>query len=134
MLKGEDVMNCLRALCPNVRNWYCGTLLENAECSVGIYLYSTGRAREICVGGRENTKTKSAQMSLLVHWNKSSRQTEMAAQTIYRAIENASGITIGDRKVNYIDLHHNAPLDVGADEHGVQERVIKLTIYYERGN
>ena len=97
-----------------------------------MYQLKERRARDIAIGGLENTKTAAKGISILVHWNASTRETEAAAAALYADIEKAHSVTIGGHKVNYIRLLHSEPIDVGTDEKGVCEYVIEFILYFER--
>lgn len=128
----EQVMLWLKTLGTKADHYYCGTLNTKKEKSFGVYQLKEGRARDIAIGGMETTKTGVKGISILVHWNASTRETENAAAALYAAIANATDIMIGEKIVNYIGLTHDEPIDVGTDENGICERVIELIIYYER--
>lgn len=128
----EQVLQWLKSLHMKADHYYCGTLNTKKEKSFGVYQLKEGRSRDIAIGGMETTKTGVKGISILVHWNKSTRETENAAAALYATIANATDVVIGERKVNYIGLTHNEPIDVGADENGICERVIELIIYYGR--
>lgn len=128
----EQVLNWLESLSVKADHYYCGTLNTKKEKSFGVYQLKESRARDIAIGGMATTKTGVKGVSILVHWNSSTRESENAAAALYAAIARATGPVIGDKKVNYINLIHNEPIDVGTDENGICERVIEFVIYYER--
>lgn len=113
-------------------NYYCGTLNSKKDKSIGVYQLKENRARDISIGGLANTKTGIKGISILVHWNSSTRETENITKNLYNQIAKAKDVVIGDFKINYIQLLHNEPIDVGTDENGICERVIEFVIYYER--
>lgn len=128
----ENVLAWIKTLSTKPDHYYAGTLNQKKEKSFGVYQLKEGRAREIALGGLTSTKTVTKGISILVHWNASTRETETAAASLYADLQNAISITIGGHTVFYIDLLHNEPVDVGTDENGVCERVIEFIIHYER--
>ena len=126
----ENVLLWIKSLLTKADNYYCGTLNAKKEKSFGVYQLKEGRARDIALGGQTHTGTKG--ISILVHWTASTRETENIAADLYKNLAEAKDIMIGDNKVNYIQLLHNEPIDVGADDNGICERVIEFIIYYER--
>lgn len=129
----EAVYEWIRTLAvAGAENYYCGTLAAKKDKSIGVYQLKDRRAREVAIGGSKNTLTATKGISLLVHWTRSTRDTENAALELYERITEAKDVSIGDFKVNYIQLLHNEPIDIGTDENGVCEHVIELVIYYER--
>ncbi len=130
MMTNEDVLAWLRTLEAKADNYYCGVLDKKKEKSFGVY-HLAKRPYEMAVGGRDPTRTRSHGVSLLVHWNSSTRQTQNAAIALYRAIESAEQPTIGSSHGKYIQMQQNEPIDVGIDENGICEYVIEFVIYYE---
>lgn len=128
----EHVFDWVKTLSAKAENYYCGTLNAKKEKSFGVYQLKESRVRMIALGGAGCTKTASKAISILVHWNSSTRETENIAREFYNALASACNVRIGGKKVNYIQLLQNEPIDVGTDEHGICERVIEFVIFYER--
>lgn len=126
----EQVLSWIKSLPTKADHYYCGMLNAKKDKSFGVYQLKESRARDIAIGG--NTKTGIKGISILVHWNSSTRETENIAAELYKNLAEATDITVGECKVDYIQLLHNEPIDVGMDENGVCERVIEFVIYYER--
>ena len=131
-MKTEHVLEWVESLSTKADNYYCGTLNSKKEKSFGVYQLKSSRERYIALGGSENTKTGIKGISILVHWNSSTRDTENVAAELYENLATAKIPVIGGYKANYINLLHNEPIDVGTDENGVCERVIEFVIHYER--
>lgn len=128
----EKVCAWIKTLSTKADNYYCGTLNNKKDKSFGVYQLKDRRARDISLGGTANTKTGAKGISILVHWTTSTRDTENIAAELYKNLAEATDIRVGDKKINYIQLLHDEPIDVGTDENGVCERVIEFVIYYER--
>lgn len=126
----EQVLSWIKSLPTKADHYYCGMLNAKKDKSFGVYQLKGNRARDIALGGQTKTATKG--ISVLVHWTSSTRETENIAAELYKNLAEVTDITIGEVKVNYIQLLHNEPIDVGMDENGVCERVIEFVIYYER--
>lgn len=126
----ENVLLWIKSLATKADNYYCGMLNAKKEKSFGVYQLKDSRARDIALGNQTKTGTKG--ISILVHWTSSTRETENIAAKLYKNLAEATDISVGGNKVNYIQLLHNEPIDVGMDENGVCERVIEFVIYYER--
>ena len=127
----DDVLSFIETLSTDAEHFYCGTLNAKKDKSIGVYQLKQSRSRNIAVGGSDCTKTGIKSVSLLVHWNDNSHETELAAQKVYDLLANAKGVEIGGHHVSYIELLLVEPVDVGTDEHGVFERVIEFKIYYQ---
>lgn len=132
MLKLSDVRAWVKTLGVG-EHFYTGKLENKKEKSIGIYQRPSYGKAEIAIGGLDVTKTKSKQLSILVHWTKYSDETETAAQKLYDTIMASKNVTIAGKHVDYIAMDMPEPADVGTDDTGVYERVIWLTIYYQEG-
>lgn len=130
MLTTENVLSWVKGLATKADYYYCGTLNSKKERSFGVYQLKESRARTVAIG--KATKTGIKGISILVHWNASTRDTENIAAALYADLAAASTPTIGEHQANYIQLLHDEPIDVGTDDNGICERVIELVIYYER--
>lgn len=128
----EQVFNWIKTLSTKAENYYCGILNDKKQKSFGVYQLKDNRTRDISLGGDATTKTGTKGVSILVHWNRSTRDTETAAASLYKDLAASVSPTVGGKKVNYIKLLHDEPIDVGTDENGICERVIEFVIYYER--
>ena len=128
----ENDHKWIQTLATKPDHYYAGTLNAKKEKSFGVYQLAEHRARALALGGDSNTKTGIKGISILVHWNNSTRETENIAAKLYAELAAANSPIIGGKKVNYIQLLHNEPIDVGADENGICERVIELVLFYER--
>lgn len=126
----EQVLTWIKTLSTKADNYYCGLLNAKKEKSFGVYQLKDRRARDVAIG--KETKTATKGISILVHWTASTRETENIAAELYKNLTEATGIDIGGYKANYIQVLHNEPIDVGADDNGICERVIEFIIYYER--
>ncbi len=113
-------------------NFYIGKLDNKKEKSIGVYQRRPSGKAEVAIGGIENTKTVTKQVSILVHWNQYANETEEAAKKLYDKILYSKEVTIAGKHVNYIRLEVPEPVDVGTDDNGVYERVIWLDFIYER--
>lgn len=112
--------------------YYTGKMDGKKEKSMGVYQRETYGAGKTPLGGEENRGYGIKGASLLVHWTKYSRETEAAALSVFKKIRDARDMAIGGRHVYYIRMETPEPVDVGTDDNGIYERVIWITIFYER--
>lgn len=126
----EEVFAWIKSLSVHADNYYCGTLNDKKDKSFGVYQLKERRERDVAIGGCSKTGAKG--ISVLVHWNSSTRETETIAASLYAELASVDAPTIGGKKANYIKLLHDEPIDVGTDENGICERVIEFIVYYER--
>ena len=111
-------------------HYYTGKLDNKKNKSIGVYQRSSYAPKRYAVGGFKKYDVKS--VSILVHWNNNSKETEKAAFELYEALETQKQIMIHDTKVDFLSMQVPEPIDVGTDDKGIYERVIWIDIYYER--
>ncbi len=112
-------------------NYYIGRLDTKKKNSLGIYnLQDTGR-REV-IGGLKKYEKKG--VSLLIHGDTNKAKTEQKAFELYNALETISDDKklIGNKKVCFVQLLNNEPIDVDQDADSVYEYVIEMNIYFEK--
>ncbi|MFT4146426.1 MAG: minor capsid protein [Mobilitalea sp.] len=109
---------------------YLGKLDNKQDKSIGVYQLKKSREPTVSLGGSGTYGVKP--ISLLVHWTKSARETEKAAYELYELLKKVQNITINDKKIIYIQMLQEEPVDVDMGESRVYERVIEVIIYYER--
>lgn len=131
MLYLEDVRDYIATLeiVPD-SHVYMGKMDDKKNKSIGVYQLKQSRTATISLGDSGTYKTKP--ISLLVHWNKSSRETEKVAWQVYETLSKAQNISVNDKKIIYIQMLQEEPVDVDMDEKRIFERVIEMIIYYER--
>ena len=113
--------------------YYVGRLDTKKKNSLGVYnLQDTGR-REV-IGDLKKYEKKG--VSLLVHGDTNKTTTEQKAWQLYEAIEalimSYVYPKIGGKKVYFIELLQNQPVDVDQDNDKIYEYVIELNIYFEK--
>lgn len=114
-------------------NYYIGRLDTKKKNSLGVYnLQDTGRHEVI--GGLKKYEKKG--ISLLVHGDTNKAKTEEKAWQLYEMIESlimsCAYQPIGGKKVNFIELLNNQPVDVDQDSDSIYEYVIEINIYFDK--
>lgn len=132
MLLLSDMRDWLKTLNTGANNFYIGRLDAKKDKSIGIYPLKVSGPPTVALGGLDATKTATKSISILLHWNKNAKETEIAAINLFNKLLAAGSVTIGATKVNYIKLLVPEPVDVNTDTNGVYERVIECELYYER--
>ncbi|CAK7073073.1 MAG: hypothetical protein EUB_03841 [Eubacterium sp.] len=132
MLLLSDVRDWLKTLNTGANNFYIGRLDAKKDKSIGIYPLKVSGPPTVALGGLDATKTATKSISILLHWNKNAKETEIAALNLFNKLLAAGSVTIGATKVNYIKMLVPEPVDVGTDQSNVYERVIQCELYYER--
>lgn len=111
-------------------NVYMGKLDAKKDKSIGVYNLKQNRQPITPLGGVGSYNVKG--ISLLVHWNKSPRETEEIALKLYKELEKCRNIEINNKKILFIEHLHNEPIFVDTDQNGIHEYVIECLFYYER--
>ena len=114
-------------------NYYIGRLDSKKKNSLGVYNLQDAGRREV-IGGLKVYEKKG--VSLLIHGDTNKANTERKAWDLYNAIESVSkneNILIAKKKkVFFIELLNNEPIDVNQDADSVYEYVIEMNIYFEK--
>ena len=114
-------------------NYYIGRIDSKKKNSLGVYNLQDAGRREV-IGGLKVYEKKG--VSLLIHGDTNKTNTERKAWDLYNAIENVSkneNILIAkEKKVFFIELLNNEPIDVNQDADSVYEYVIEMNIYFEK--
>lgn len=112
-------------------HFYIGKLDNSQEKAIGIYQRKSEQPLRMAIGGRNIASYDVKSVSILVHWNKNAKETEINAQNLFNRILESKNIVIGKTLIQYIQLESNEPIDVGTDDANVYERVIPMNIYYQ---
>lgn len=111
---------------------YCGKLDDKKDKSIGVYHLNRNENVQMAVGGIRNSSYAVKSISILVHWNKSVRDTEKMAQELYIKLRDMKQVTINNTMILYTEMLVPTPVDVDTDDKGIFEMVIELKFYYER--
>ena len=130
MLSLSDIKDYLKTL-EIADHYYVGKLDDKQDKSIGLYQRPPNRY-VAAVGNCKKYNRRS--VSILIHWNKNSRETEEHAFSVFEKLKNIRNITMGDTFVHYAIPQLSEPQDVGTDAKGVYEQVIWLDLYYQKGD
>ena len=111
---------------------YSGKLEDKKDKSIGVYNRKVITAQSIPLGGLKLKSFGIKQISILVHWNKSQRETEKVAIKLFNLLQNQRDFSIGQVKGKFILMGMDEPQSVDTDDNGIYEYVIWCDIYYER--
>lgn len=109
---------------------YSGKMPDKKDRSIGIYNQRRGTPVRKAVGCEASYKVKA--VSILIHWNKSQRDTEKATGAVYDVLKSISNTEVDGTKVLFVKMAMDEAVDIGTDDNGIFEMVIELEIYYER--
>lgn len=114
-------------------NYFIGRLDDKKKNSLGVYNLQDAGRREV-IGGLKVYDKKG--ISLLIHGDTNKSSTERKAYALYNALENlivsCEYPVIGGKKVYFIELLYNQPVDVDQDANDIYEYVIELNFYFEK--
>ena len=114
-------------------NYYIGRIDSKKKNSLGVYNLQDAGRREV-IGGLKVYEKKG--VSLLIHGDTNKANTERKAWDLYNAIESVSKnetiLIAKEKKVFFIELLNNEPIDVNQDADSVYEYVIEMNIYFEK--
>lgn len=111
---------------------YSGKMPDKTFKSIGVYNLKRSRPPNIPAGGLKNSSYGIKSVSLLVHWNKSQREAERAAQLLWNKLYYMRNEEINENRILFILLSFDEPISVDTDDNGVYEYVIECDFYYER--
>ena len=112
---------------------YMGKLDAKKEKAIGVYNSKHNHPYRTALGGAELQSYGMKYVTFLVHWNKSLRDTESAANSLFDALRQAGEVTINDVHIKFIQPLTDGPIDVGTDDAGIYEMVIEVAVIYEKG-
>ncbi len=101
------------------------------EKAIGVYNSKHKHAYKTAIGGPELESYGMKYATLLVHWNKSPRETEKASMAIFEAVKSASEVTINNETIKFIQPLYDIQ-DVSTDDNGVYEMVIEMAVIYAK--
>lgn len=110
---------------------YMGKMPDKQERSIGVYNSKHSHAYKTAIGGPALESYGTKYVTLLVHWNKSPRDTEKAATALFGAVREAREATINEATIKFIQPLYE-PQDVGTDDAGIYEMVIEVAFIFAK--
>lgn len=111
---------------------YMGKLDTKPDKTIGVYHSKHQHTYKTAIGGISLESYRAKYVTLLIHWNKSPRDTEKVATDLFKAL-----ITTREAKINNETIKFIQPLyeiqDVGTDDSGIYEMVIEAAFIYAKG-
>ena len=104
---------------------------DKPERSIGVYNSNHQYPYHGTLGGPNQQGYGIKHITLLVHWNKSPRDTEKVATALFDAIKIVRDAKINKTTIKFIQLLYDLQ-DIGTDETGVYEYVIEAAVIYEK--
>lgn len=110
---------------------YMGKMDPKPEKAFGIYNSKRQKDYKTAIGGTFLESYGTKYVTILIHWSKSPRETEEAAEKLFRALMETREETINEAKIKFIQPLYEIQ-DVGTDNSGVYEMVIEAAVIYEK--
>lgn len=114
-------------------SYYIGRLDTKKKNALGVYNLQDEGRREV-IGGLKVYEKKG--ISLLIHGDTNKTSTERKAFDLYERLEDLIAScdypTIGGKRVFFIELKQNQPVDVDQDDDKIYEYVVELNFYFEK--
>lgn len=108
---------------------YMAKLPDKQDRSIGVYNSKHQYPYKVAIGGPALESYGTRYITLLVHWNKSPRETEKAATALFEAIRSAREEKINDATIKFFQPLYEIQ-DVGTDDAGVYEMVIEAAVIF----
>ena len=106
--------------------------MKEKDKSIGVYHLNRGDNVQMAVGGIQNSSYAVKSISILIHWNKSVRETEKVSQELYDKLRDMKHVNINDTNILFTEMLVSAPIEADTDDKGIFEMVIELKFCYER--
>lgn len=110
---------------------YMGKLPDKQDKSIGVYNSKHQHEYKTAIGGPELQSYGTKYVTLLVHWNKSPRDTEDAATVLFDTLKQGENVTINESVIKFIQPLYEVQ-DVGTDDSGICEMVIEVAVFYSK--
>ena len=110
---------------------YQGTLDSKKEKSIGVYNSKHAHTHKTAIGGPSQESYGTKYVTLLVHWNKSPKETETAAERILKALTAIDDVVINNQIIKFAQPLYEIQ-DVGKDDAGICEMVIEAAVIYSK--
>jgi hypothetical protein len=131
MMRLSDVRDYIASL-GLAESVYQSKMDGKKEKSIGVYNSKHSNKYETAIGGPDLKSYGVKYITLLVHWNKSPRDTENTAMGLFERLEKVQEVNINNETIKFIQLLNDGPVDVGTDDAGIYEMVIEMAVVYKK--
>lgn len=133
MLMLEDVRDLVSSLgLTEDHKVYMGKLDAKQDQSIGVYNLKRSAPYTVAIGGKDKESYGTKQVSILIHWNRSMRDTEAVSAALFEKLAAMREVKINEKQIKFIHPLVDQPVDVGTDDNGIYEMVIEIELIYER--
>ena len=110
---------------------YMGKMPDKQDHSIGVYNSKHQYPHKVAIGGHTLESYGTRYITLLVHWNKSPRETEKAATALFEAIQKTREAKINDATIKFFQPLYEIQ-DVGTDDTGIFEMAIEAAAVFDK--
>ncbi len=110
---------------------YMGMLDAKEEKSIGVYYSKRSKEYKTAIGGPLLESYGTKYITLLVHWNKSPRDTEKAAISLFEKIQQEREVSVNGEIIKFFQPLYEIQ-DVGTDNAGICEMVMEAAVVFEK--
>lgn len=133
MLMLEDVRDLVSGLgFTDDSSVYMGKLDAKQDQSIGVYNLKSSAPYTVAIGGKDKESYGTKQVSILIHWNRSMRDTEAVSAALFEKLAAMREVRINEKQIKFIHPLVDQPVDVGTDDNGIYEMVIEIELIHER--
>lgn len=111
---------------------YMSKMPGKKEKSFGIYNSKHQNTYHTALGGISCEGYAEKYITILVHWNKSPRDTEKAAMALFETLRAVRNVKINEETINFIQPLYDLQ-EIGTDEASIYEYVIEAVVIYQKG-
>lgn len=111
---------------------YMSKMPDKKERSIGVYNSKHMYAYHTAIGGDAQKSHGMKYITLLVHWNRSPRDTEAAANELFECVKKAREVKINEETIKFIQPLYELQ-DVGTDDAGIYEMVLEVAFVFKKG-
>ena len=110
----DEIRDWLKTL-KAAENYYIGRLENKKEYSIGVYEGEAAGRPVIAIGGRQNSSYDVRTVSLLLHWNRIKKESEIAARELWNKLIEVNDEDAGENHIQYLQMTVPEPVGVGTD-------------------
>lgn len=110
---------------------YMGKLPDKEDKSIGVYNSKHQYPYHTALGGPSLEGYGEKYATILVHWNKSPRDTEKAATELFEHLRATRDVMINNETIKFFQPLYPVQ-DVGTDDAGIYEMVIEGAFIFEK--
>lgn len=130
MILLSDIKDFIKTLTIEPEGFSVGKINENLSKQIGIFDSDTKSDYKMAIGGLSHKVIKEKKFSILIHWDKNSKNTEIFANKLLSKLVTVNNTIFQNYNISFIIPQYESTIDVNTDDYGIYERMILATIYY----